>query len=273
MVQGAFYGYALYGCDASNLVHYNFPGGGNSALGSADYNLVPELSLVIEQPPRFFGQQFAVLPSNEASTPNGAATGFFFKTWGPIFNTYTYQDINGQTTFYMRRNLFRLGMSHRIERCDGKKPSIWIEEGSDWFGNKVRGALGYIEAKRFKVYIGDEQMGCIKETDIGTFSLTFCEYKHSTGKECHEIGSGVLKNRHYNMHYDEWLVTNKNSTELPYWATVGATTLFGYSQARNEHGHHHHIHHHHHHVLEAIEADNSTDEADNSTEIVKMTAI
>lgn len=72
-------------CSASSLTGYEYPGGGTD-------DLVPRNSLLVEREPAWWGDSFINIPADDAGQPLGASTGVIFKTRGPIFNTYVYQE-------------------------------------------------------------------------------------------------------------------------------------------------------------------------------------
>lgn len=231
IVQGIIYWYATFGCSPKDFGSYEFPGGGTSNLGGPEYNLVPQISLLTESPPNWIGESFAVLPSNEMSTAAGAPVGTWWRVGGPIFDTYTYEDVaNSRVTIYMRRNLLRIGMSHRIGRCDGKGPLITFTEGSNWFMNRIRLLFKFNQALSFKIYVDNDLVAVAEETSLGFPSVTF--RNQQTGEE---VGSSVLSNRHFHGQYDQWLVNNQNSkTVFPYFVSNAASLLFAFNTARHK---------------------------------------
>eukprot|EP00811_Abedinium_folium_P036909 NODE_9574_length_1413_cov_9.327372.p1 GENE.NODE_9574_length_1413_cov_9.327372~~NODE_9574_length_1413_cov_9.327372.p1 ORF type:complete len:330 (-),score=55.29 NODE_9574_length_1413_cov_9.327372:307-1296(-) len=235
ILQGLMYWVGTASCSSGSLKGYDYPGGGVSKLGNATYNLVPRITLLKERVPQWFGEAFDVIPSNEASTISEAPCGNIWKTWGPIFNSYVYQDVAAsQETLYMRPNLLRLGMSHRIGRCDGKGPLIWIEEGSNFISNAIRHAFGMSQAVTFKLYVDDDYVATVEETNTGLPSLTFV----TVGKTLADrkvIASAVLKNPFSTTPYDdEWLVSNFPTTILPYWTPTMATSIFSFAMVGSD---------------------------------------
>jgi len=103
---------------------YAFPGGGHGLYGGPEVNLVPRHSLVVENLPRWYGMAFDVYNATVMGTIAGAPQGTWFRTWGPMFSTYTYQDVqHSQPTIYMRSSwqsiIFQYNDDY-IMRCDGK---------------------------------------------------------------------------------------------------------------------------------------------------------
>eukprot|EP00401_Gymnodinium_catenatum_P019791 CAMPEP_0117617182 /NCGR_PEP_ID=MMETSP0784-20121206/85464_1 /TAXON_ID=39447 /ORGANISM="" /LENGTH=272 /DNA_ID=CAMNT_0005421023 /DNA_START=208 /DNA_END=1022 /DNA_ORIENTATION=+ len=224
ILQGFMYWYATIGCSARTLNGYSYPGGGVSDHGGPEYNLVPRIALLAERSPSFWGQAFDSIPSNEASAVGDAPSGTWWRTWGPIYNTYTYEDVaNSKVTIYMRRNLLRLGMSHRIERCDGQSPHITFTEGSNYFMNRIRSLFGMNQGMTFKIYMDNDLVGLAEETSRGFDSVTFRDVRNSTGAL---MGSSILKERHFHGAYDLWLAKSEAWGSLPYWVLDAATLLF-----------------------------------------------
>jgi len=121
--------------------------------------------------------------------------------------------------------MLRLGMSHRIGRCDGKGVDYTFNEGTNWFSNRVRHVFGLNQAFTFKLYAGDKLVGMIQETNKGTPSLTV------SSQDGDEYGSAVLQMRHFHGDKDLWLVKNDKDTEVPYYVPQAVAVLFGMSMA------------------------------------------
>jgi len=200
-------------------------GGGVSDAGGANWNIVPKIALLAEREPMWYGLAFDVYPSNLASSAEGAQTGTWWRTWGPLFYTYTYEDLdNSKTTVYMRRNLLRLGMSHRINRCDNKEPYVTFDEGAGFFMNRIRVLFGMNQGMNFKIYLGDELVGQAEEHAIGHPSMIFRSDPNGTNE-----GSSLLTSRDYNSKFDQWLLTNTEQAPWPYYVTNAATLMFAMS--------------------------------------------
>jgi len=230
IVQGFMYWYATLGCSPKHFVDYSFPGGGTSNLGGPSFNLVPEISLLTQNAPGWFGSSFSVIPSNAASTTAGAPVGYWWRTGGPIFTTYTYEDVaNSRVTLYMRQNLLRIGMSHRIGRCDGKGEQITITEGSNWFMNRIRKIFRFNQAMSYKIYVGDKWVAVAEETSQGFSSVTF---RNETSGEV--VGSAILASRHFHGQYDQWLVKDvPDKAVFPYYVSSAASLLFAYNMVNS----------------------------------------
>eukprot|EP00441_Pelagodinium_beii_P017282 CAMPEP_0197661856 /NCGR_PEP_ID=MMETSP1338-20131121/51711_1 /TAXON_ID=43686 ORGANISM="Pelagodinium beii, Strain RCC1491" /NCGR_SAMPLE_ID=MMETSP1338 /ASSEMBLY_ACC=CAM_ASM_000754 /LENGTH=350 /DNA_ID=CAMNT_0043239497 /DNA_START=114 /DNA_END=1166 /DNA_ORIENTATION=+ len=219
-----YFATSMSGCTGSGLEDYSYPGAEASEAGPASWNLMPKISLLAEREPMWYGEAFDVIPSNEASNVASAPVGTWWQTWGPIFYTYTYEDVaNSQTTMYMRRKLLRIGQCHVIERCDGKGPVVTFTEGNKFFVNRLRKFFKMNQGYSYKIYLDDEFVGVAEETQHGFQSLTFRDDK--TGKS---IASSVLKERHFHGQYDLWLVNNDDDDKLPYYVSSAATLLFAF---------------------------------------------
>jgi len=173
-----------------------------------------------------------VFPASSASTLAGGKKGSWWKTWGPIFETYTYEDMSSRTTIYMRRNLLRLGQSHRIARCDGKPPYITFTEGSNYFGNVIRSWFGYNQAKTFKIYLDDKEVWVAEESAGDVPSVTFRDMNNQ------EKASAVLQTRDFHKNKDQWLITvdvRKNETQqVPYFVQNAAALLFAVQEQEKD---------------------------------------
>ncbi|CAE8651473.1 unnamed protein product [Polarella glacialis] len=212
------------GCSASALEGYDYPGGGVSEAGGASFNILPGISLLAEREPMWYGAAFDVIPSNEASTVAAAPAGTWWRTWGPIFATYTYEDVaNSRTTVYMRRNLLRMGSSHTIARCDGQGPKVTFTEGSNFLANRVRKVIGMNQGMTFKIFMDDKLVAVAEETSHGFESLTFREEDSGRSES-----SSVLKERHFHGLYDLWLVKNDEKSILPNYVASATTLLLAF---------------------------------------------
>lgn len=185
---------------------------------------MPRIALLAERDASRYGASFDVIPSNDASSVSEAPVGVWWATSGPLFTTYIYEDVHASKTIvYMRRNLLRLGMSHRIGRCDGKHGDFTLTEGSGWFSNRVRHFLGVNQAFTFKLYDGDKFIGLVQETNKGTPSLTVAD------QEGQELGSGILQMRHFHGNKDLWLTKTHPGSEIPFYVTDSITALFSFA--------------------------------------------
>uniref|UniRef100_A0A7S4SPQ6 Uncharacterized protein n=1 Tax=Alexandrium monilatum TaxID=311494 RepID=A0A7S4SPQ6_9DINO len=225
MLQALMYAWAtsLSGCRPGALQGFNYDGDAPKDEDPA-YNLMPRVTLLTERSPRKFIMPFYVFPSNQASTIAGGQVGTWWRTWGPIFYTYTYEDMSSKTTIYMRKNLLRLGSSHRIARCDGKEPFVTFTEGSNWFSNRVRTALGYNQAMTFKIYSGDDLVGFAEEATGEVPSLTFRNSKNDF------LGTSVLLDPNFHGTKAHWLVKNNRTGPFPYFVPNAASLLYAFHE-------------------------------------------
>eukprot|EP00439_Symbiodinium_sp_Y106_P012521 s1342_g1.t2 len=161
----------------------------------------------------------------EASTVAGAPVGTWWRTTGPLFNTYMYEDVaNSQPTIMMRRKLIRLGQCHVIERCDGSGEAYTISEGSNYFANRFRKWLGMTQAMSYKIYKGDTLIAVAEETQNGFESIAF---RNISSRK--ELASSVLEGRHFHGQYDLWLVdAKKKDADLPAYVSSAATLLYAF---------------------------------------------
>lgn len=162
----------------------------------------------------------------------GAPIGTWFRTWGPFFSTYTYQDIeNSQPTVYMRASwqsvLFHYNDDY-IMRCDGKGKYIRLSEGQHWFTNRVKNKLGFNQGFSLKIWQNDEDgekhIADAEETFHGTKSITFL---NATTDHTHnrDIGSATVSNEH---RYAQWNVKSSQDTIIPFFQTNAMSVLYAF---------------------------------------------
>jgi len=235
LLQGICYWYGLYfSCNGSPI------SGWEPDEDSDWFNLLPPHVLLNEKRPNRYGDALDSVPaSKESATMKGAPSGVWWATWGPFFTTYIYQDLGTQKPLlYMRRNMLRLGMSHRIARCDGQGPYVTLNEGTLWFQNRFRTFAGLNQGISMKLYLDDELYGKVKETKGDTIS--FGIYTDDSG----EVASAVLKDHHFGHEGKRWqwlvVTEDKANGTLPNWVSEGAAALFAFSQM-----HHHNMNEHH----------------------------
>lgn len=251
------------GCSASSLANHHYPGGdwtcppnfpipddanfAHWADDTANYNdnsnnvckyspidnAVPSMALIQEADHSFMGQSFAVYPTVSGSgTIDQAQTGLWWRTWGPWFWTYTYQEIDGKQTIYMRPTLMgMLGLysETRIMRCDGGGDVWFFGEGSGWVSNRIRGTFGrWFGMQRestFRVYQNGNIFGTALETFHGSQkSITF-----RTGTvNPDRLGSAVLTAPQANPPRDLWSLHTQehvNYHQLPPAYVMNAATV------------------------------------------------
>lgn len=178
-----------------------------------------------------WGQKFEVYHASEGNAQiDRAPVGAWWRTWGPWFWTYTYEDVeHSQTTLYMRPTIvgmMGLYSSNRIMRCDGTGDPWFFGEGSNWMGNRIRSFFGMQRESSFKVFQGSERIGTALETFHGTKSITFKRYPGDT-----QMGSAVLVENSGHAH-DLWSLHLSDTADpahiIPYYVMNAATVLMGY---------------------------------------------
>lgn len=168
-----------------------------------------------------------VMPANDASTAGGAQVGTWWKNKGPLFYTYTYEDIaNSQLTIYMRANLFVPWTSYRIARCDGKGPIITFSESGNWVTNHIRSLFRVNQAQTYGIWFDSEKVADVQEVSSGYPSLTTTNF--TTGEE---VASALLKDRNFHGNYDQWYVSNDEKNSMPFWVLSAITVPFAYDEA------------------------------------------
>lgn len=245
ILQFTMFHYAVLGCNAKHLTNYTYPGGGwncprNTEPGTESMphctrgpaeNAVPGTALLLERAPSTWGQKFEVYHATEGNAQiDRAPVGAWWRTWGPWFWTYTYEDVeHSQTTLYMRPTL--IGMAglyseSRIMRCDGTGDPWFFGEGSNWMGNRIRSFFNMQRESSFKLFYGSTRMATALETFHGTKSITF---KHYPGDN--QMGSAVLVENSGHAH-DLWSLhlseTANPADIMPYYVMNAATVLMGY---------------------------------------------
>jgi len=232
IVQAVMYAAVTTGCGPKAIgADYSFPGGGKSANGSAAFNLIPQLSLLAERKVAFWGWAFDLLPANDAGSTAGAQTGTFWRNNGPLFYTYTYEDIaNSKLTVYMRKRFWMPYMSYMIARCDGKGPIYTFSEGHNWISNKIRKFFSMNQAQTYLLYADNELVANVQEVGGNGYpSLTLNDVEN--GKE---EGSAILKERNFHGNSDQWYISNHFLDEAPYFLTamIALPTAYGEAEAK-----------------------------------------
>jgi len=220
-----YFGFITLGCGPRAIGQdYHFPGGGKSNYGDADYNLLPQDFLLTERERSWWGWPLDVIPSNVAAAASGAQVGTWWRNSGPLWFTYTYEDIsNSKLTAYMRVNFFVPWTSYKIARCDGKGPVFTFTERGHWMNNKIRRIMRMNQASQYYVYADGELVADAKEVETGFPSLTIDN--HTTGDE---TSSALLSSRHFHGDKDQWYTHNKVSSGVPYYVTAAISLPFAY---------------------------------------------
>lgn len=252
ILQFIMFHWATMGCNASNLGDdYRYPGGSWTCAPTFDHsnvssgtpsqwasvittnsddmdhckyspanNVVPSAELLVENPSSFMGQAFTVYPGNTAASVSQAQVGMWWRTWGPWFWTYTYQDLHQRTSLYMRPTLMgMMGLysESRIMRCDGSDDVWFFGEGSDWISNRIRSFFGSIFGLQregtFTVYRGNEHYGKAAEVFHGpSKSITFTRGEGATQ---FTLASSVLVPNH-DQAEDMWSMSEAENTDTPF---------------------------------------------------------
>eukprot|EP00429_Kryptoperidinium_foliaceum_P012200 CAMPEP_0176039092 /NCGR_PEP_ID=MMETSP0120_2-20121206/19377_1 /TAXON_ID=160619 /ORGANISM="Kryptoperidinium foliaceum, Strain CCMP 1326" /LENGTH=338 /DNA_ID=CAMNT_0017372487 /DNA_START=89 /DNA_END=1105 /DNA_ORIENTATION=- len=223
LVQGVLYWWATMKCNARSLKNYTYPD-----VSSED--LVPRNSLLVEREPAWWGDSFINIPADSAGLPLGASDGVIFMTWGPIFNTYVYQDIGGHETFVIRDRPLALGGSHKIMRCDGEGPSYVFSEGSHWIMNNIRELFGMYTTRSFNIWRGSEKVAISEK--VGGSGSSHKQIVFRAPDADVPFASCFLKSQHYNGKFDEWFVQQeKNMTDLPAFVPHSCCALMAFRTA------------------------------------------
>jgi len=270
ILQWIMFHFATMGCSAGALSNYRYAGGGWTCPRGGPFgheppdqfdqwdsvvshdprnqtackydpadNVVPELSLLLEQDATLFSleQSFAVFPSTAGTaTIDQAQVGMWWRTWGPWFWTYTYQDMHSRTSLYMRPTLIGMAGLYsetRIMRCDGEGSVWFFGEGNNWVGNRIRTFFGNIFGMQregsFTIYENGDQYGTALETFHGQKSITF---QRGTGTDQVTLGSTVLTTNADHPNHDMWSVHKNHGTNFrefpPYYVTSAASVLMAF---------------------------------------------
>lgn len=202
-------------------------------------NVVPEISLLLHNEGGFMGGGggYNVYPATPGTaTIDQAQVGQWWRTWGPWFYTYTYQDMHGRTTLYMRPTI--IGMwaysETRIMRCDGAGDVWFFGEGSNWIQNRIRNEwskwFGSQRSGTFNIYKDSAKWGSCQEEFQGPSKSISCQ--KGTGDTAEDIGSGILTANTAHGNQDLWSVHKNGQTNYrdfpPLYVMNAATTLMAY---------------------------------------------
>lgn len=251
ILQFACFHFGTMGCSASALEHYNYPGAGwtcpahvthptstaewpaavaAGCVHTPEDNAVPGIALLLERGKVWSGQSFEVYHATEGNAQiDRAPVGVWWRTWGPWFWTYSYEDIqHSKTTLYMRptiMGMMGLYSETRIMRCDGKGEVWFFGEGANWISNRIRTLFAMQRESSFKIYEGSGKFGTALETFHGTKSISF--------KDNHDdpLGSAVLVENSGHRH-DLWSIHLADSVDIsklpPYYVMNAASVLMGF---------------------------------------------
>lgn len=215
--------WATMGCSAGRLQKYKFPGGSAPAAE----NLVPRNSMLTQQPPRWFGASFMVLPADDHALISGASTGVYFRTWGPLWYTYVYQDALGAKTFAVRKKFFSVGSSYLFQRCDGAGNNFVMNEGKHYLMNEVRRFFGMYTGTEYNIWDGSKLVAI--STSLGGGPAAQLNFRSLTSDT--PFASAILHERHYHGHLDQWFVHQLTKEVIPDWVTNGAAAVTAFYAA------------------------------------------
>lgn len=217
--------------------NYNFHGGGHgtpmggvlgkNVTGPAD-NLLPRNSLIVGREDSLYGKAFDVFNSTNEGQMVSAPVGTWFRTWGPWFWTYTYQDtLDSKETVYMRPTI--LGMTGvmselKVMRCDGKGGVLKFSEGTNvvmnWFRELFRTNTGRILA----MLVDGERIGIVEETFHGQKSATFRTV--SEGQR-DVFGSCILRGLN-GQGFNEWFLKTEPDSAVPFYMTAAVAANYAF---------------------------------------------
>lgn len=219
LLQFALYKWAAMVCSANHLKDYSFPGGGEKGL-------VPPDSLLVQQDPRWWGKSFINIPADKAGLADGASTGVYYRTWGPLWWTYTYQDIMSKETFVMRDRPLALGGSHKLMRCDGTGPEYIVNEGSHVLINRIRALFGMYETRTYSIW--ENNVKVAESAQLGGTGQSHKQIVFRKIGEAQPFASCFLKDIHFHGKYDEWFVQVEPDSILPPWVPNGITAMMAF---------------------------------------------
>jgi len=210
--------------------NYPFPCGGAgcgiSNFGGPKFNLMPETGWLIEQDHTMWGMKFGVVSKGGSDT-----IGVWYRTGGPFFSTYTYQDnLNSQPTVYMRASIQSIIFGYLDDyamRCDGKGDSLRLSEGGHYFRNRVRHAFAMNQGMTFKVWSGGKLIAEAEETYHGIKSVTF---RNVTGTK-DKFASATIGGQAYKIDgkdHVRWTFSNSPNQSIPYYQTSAMSTLYAF---------------------------------------------
>lgn len=225
--QFLYYWGMSFKCGPNHLAHYDFPGGGHEEL------VDEELMLTIDHGSSW-GWAAELYPAREGRKTGAASTGKIWRTWGPLWYTYAYQDNQGKVTFVARDRPIAFGGSHWLMRCDGEGDPYVYNVGGNLIMNDIRYLLGYQVTSVYNIWQG----GYWKGTKVATVSRAGGTGANANSQlifnmvgEDHPFADGNLMTTNHNNH-KEWYVKNnklnKNSSDrVPYWVPTMITSIFG----------------------------------------------
>lgn len=239
IIQGCIYAYATHGCNPAVLEGYQYPSGDGSEkkqIGGNSSNILPRDQLLRYH----YGWPHDSFDVTRRHGEGGLGkVGTWYRYGGPLFTTYVFIDTPSNiSTVYMRRNLLKLGMSHRIARCDGKGPYIKYYEGSNYFLNRLRRnilfrwLLDKDTETVFKISVDGEHVADALQSV--TSSLPTINFAKTDHKSTFASGAQEASSSQWMIQNDFEFDTIHESQPLPYWATSGCTVLFAFNKHHRE---------------------------------------
>jgi len=213
---------------------YAFPGGGLGKFGNASFELLPRHAILVERVPLWYASAFDVFNASDADTQK-EKVGTWFRTWGPFFSTYTYQDISAsnQPTIYMRKSwqsiLFKYNDDYAM-RCDGKGEVVRVSEGSKIIGNRIRNAFKMNQGFMFSIFVGGQKVGFAEESHFGIKSIQFnnatdgtvaASFANSQMMSTERIGDNGAR-------LGQWQVTNNFDSSVAFWQVNAISVLYAF---------------------------------------------
>jgi hypothetical protein len=227
IVQWLMFHWATINCGALPD-NFKFHSGEPSKNGTASFNHMPEFALIEGREPSLYGDAFDVFSSTKEGMMTGAPVGTWFRTWGPWFYTYTYQEtLSSKGTVYMRPTVWgMMGVMTELKvmRCDGKGDVMKYSEGTAVFGNRMRQIFQTNTGRFLRILRNGKMVAVAEETYHGQKSVTF-RTENEKGKD--EIGSCILRGVN-SQGYNEWFMKNDFDTDLPYYETVAIAVDYAF---------------------------------------------
>jgi len=209
---------------------YSFPSGGHGVLGGPEVQLVPRHSILTENEPEMFYSSLGVWNATDSNSKDDYV-GRWFRTPGPFFATYTFQDKDGsQPLIYMRASLMSMIFQYYddwIMRCDGKGDPIRLSEGHNFMINRIRQAFGMTQGYTLRISEGGVMIASALESFHSEKSIDFINLTSTPVNQKFASSTLFQKNRDG---MDEWNVKDHTSvfSSMPYWQINGMSALYAF---------------------------------------------
>lgn len=232
IVQFVMFHWATYSCGVMEKA-YTYPGGGHGEYTTPADNLVPQYSLLIEQPDMWYGTSgFDVFKATDQQS-QVKKVGVWTRTWGPWFSTYTYQDIdNSRETLYVRATIMGMWFytENLIMRCDGRDDPIVVTEGRNWMMNRVKTFLGSATGMTFRILDEGNLVALVEETYHGSKSANF---RNATTDAELDFASGLILGQQFTDadtgdKYHQWFISNNYGSSMQFWKTQSAVAMYAF---------------------------------------------